>query len=93
MYIYVLDTFPVFVYVSGICIRFRYLYTFPVFVYVSGRDPAGNRPELNAFLEASGAADLFWLKKTRSWNIEHAKVSESVKKCQNELKLVKMIPN
>ncbi len=47
-----LDTFPVFVYVSGICIRFRYLYTFPVFVYVSGRDPAGNRPDLKAFLEA-----------------------------------------
>ena len=39
---------------------------------------------LKAFLEASGAADfLFVLKKTRSWNFEHTKVSKSVKMSQN----------
>ena len=39
---------------------------------------------LKASLEASGAADLFLLEKTRSWNFEHAKMSKSDKKCQNE---------
>ena len=48
----------------------------------SGRNPAGIRPETGRnsilFLEASGAAFIF-LKNTRSWNFEHAKVSKSVK--------------
>ena len=53
----------------------------------SGRVPAGFRPELKAFLEASGAADLLLLlKHTRSWNFEHAKVSKSVKMDENSLK-------
>ena len=48
----------------------------------SGWKPAGHRLELKAFLEASGAAD-FCLKNTRSWNVEHAKMSKSVKTCEN----------
>ena len=49
----------------------------------SGRDPAGIRPELKAFLEASGAADFVFVEKARSWNFEHAKVSKSVKMHEN----------
>ena len=52
----------------------------------SGRNPAGNRPELKAFIEAPSGMFFFFLEKTRSWNVEHAKNLKSVKMNENSSK-------